>query len=185
MADDVRRFAGEGACAFVGPGIGDGALAELRQGLGLSARIDRWSEVGSEGSFVPTRAEAIVVGSESEWLLAQAAASGKPVLIYPMRQRQLGWVSTLREAITRRADLRPINTRGTARPQAGLEYLCARLIERGLIRPPPDLTALHRDLFGLGVAIPFGASLDSVRPAPMLEAAQAAQKVKQLLGYAE
>jgi hypothetical protein len=43
----------------------------------------------------------------------------------------------LRRWVERRAHERPLNRRGTARPQQGIEYLCARLIERGFVRPTP------------------------------------------------
>ena len=69
------------------------------------------------------------------------------------------------------------------RPQQGPEYLCARLIERGIVRPPRDLAALHQDLIRRGVAQPFTLSPANWQFGPALhEAGDAAGKVRTLLG---
>jgi hypothetical protein len=44
-----------------------------------------------------------------------------------------GWLPALTAWIDRRALAAPRNGRGTTRPQQGVEYLCARLVERGVV----------------------------------------------------
>ena len=81
-----------------------------------------------------------------------------------------------------RSKARPLNKRGTVRPQAGLEHLCAWLIARGLVHPQRDLQALSHSLIGLGIARPFGEPLEpGIRPA-LREADEVAGKVRELLG---
>src|SRR5262249_59213879 len=58
----------------------------------------------------------------------------------------------------RRAFARPLNRRGTIRPQQGLEYLFAKSISTGLLPPPRDLEALHDNLIRRGIARAFGGS---------------------------
>ena len=82
-----------------------------------------------------------------------------------------------------RARRRPVNARGTPRPQQGLEYLCARLIERGIVRPPRDLGALHAELYRLGVARPFGTPYEPWSRADLRPAVEIARDLKPLLGY--
>ena len=78
----------------------------------------------------------------------------------------------------------PQNRRGTARPQQGLEYLCARLIERGFVRPTRDLGRLHEALVRRGVARPFGAPFATTTDAPLQDLETVAARVRALLGVA-
>jgi mitochondrial fission protein ELM1 len=128
-------------------------------------------------------ADALVVRGDDAQLLAEAAASGKPVYIHPARDLGAGRWRVVRHWIERRAHRRPTNRRGTPRPQQGLEYLCARLIERGFVAPVPDLRELHQALHRRGIALPFGAPLDpSARP-PLRDTPAVARRVEEVLGH--
>jgi hypothetical protein len=138
-------------------------------------------------------ADEIVVTGDSESMLAEAAATGKPILIYPLAVRRsfriLRWA---RDLVLARAMARPLGPRGTPRPQRGLERLCGRLIELGFVRPARDLGLLHAELVRRGLARPFGAGADA-RPAEPLAAAarplrdmpEVVRRVGALLGMAE
>jgi len=76
----------------------------------------------------------------------------------------------------------PPNQRGTVRPQQGLEYVCARLIERGLVRPTRDLDRLHQALDRRGVAKTFGAPLAATTGAPLRDLESVAARVRTLMG---
>ena len=84
----------------------------------------------------------------------------------------------LRRWVERRAHEHPLNLRGTARPQQGLEYLCARLIERGFVRPVPDRDELQpepsRRAGRWGDALPFLRKVEDV-----------AARVRDRLGFGE
>ena len=80
------------------------------------------------------------------------------------------------------ASARRLNRRGTTRPQKRLEYLAARLLASGIVRPAPDIDRLHRSLIESGAACRFGET-----PAPSEvrdEAAEVAGRVRALLGLA-
>ena len=64
--------------------------------------------------------------------------------------------------------------------------LIARLIERGIVLPPHDLTSLHQSLIRLGIIHPFGTAFVAARSYTGLRVAHdAAHEVRQLLGLGE
>jgi mitochondrial fission protein ELM1 len=186
MARAVRAFAeslGGSAFAVVGPRTGSSAAAELSRvlGTGERAQIPRLGPPGSEDALA--QSDAIVVSGNDETLLARAAASGRPVFIHPPTGYDRGLLRSLRSWVDERARRRPVNARGTPRPQQGLEYLCARLIERGVVRPPRDLGALHAALYRLGIARPFGTPYEPWARAALRPEAEIARDLRPLLGY--
>jgi hypothetical protein len=131
-----------------------------------------------------TFADVLIVTGESESMLAEAAATDKPVYIYPVPERPenlLNLTSQLKEWIVARAQQPQRNKRGTIRPQRGLAYQCARLIERGIIQPRRDLNLLHQTLVEGGFAHFFGEPL-TTDPRPALQEFDGvAQHVRTLL----
>ena len=87
--------------------------------------------------------------------------------------------------MTARAYSRRRKRKGTVRPQQGLERLCARLIDLGLVRPPRDLNELHRGLVEAGVARFFGEPLETEARPGLDEMELVARRVRALMGYAE
>jgi hypothetical protein len=82
-----------------------------------------------------------------------------------------------------RANSKPRKAKGTVRPQQGLEYVCARLIQRGVIRPRRDLSLLHELLIERGLAQRWGSPITVERRPPLQEAEMVAQRVRELVGY--
>jgi len=82
--------------------------------------------------------------------------SGRPVWLIParsdptLRQRIAGWIAE-------RAFRPQYNKRGSIKPQQGLTYLCARLIERGHVLPPAGISDWQRTLVERGLAAWIGA----------------------------
>ena len=81
-----------------------------------------------------------------------------------------------------RAQSRPLNKRGTVRPQQGLERLCAKFIRSGLIQPRRNLSTLHDSLIKQGIARPFGEAIENGNRPRLLETALVAEQVKKILG---
>ena len=116
-------------------------------------------------------------------MLAEAVATGKPVFIYPVPKRPAGLYARFAEMVTRIAYSRPKKKKGTVRPQQGREYLCARLIERAVVRPPRDLDVMCEQLVNNGYARWFGEPLEGAPASALRENAEVARRVKGLLGW--
>jgi mitochondrial fission protein ELM1 len=129
-------------------------------------------------------ADAVVTTADSESILAEASSLGCPVHIHPLPTRlSFRALRRLRDLVLERASASPSGPRGTGRPQRGLEYLCARLIERGYVRPARDLDRLHRDLVSRGVAQRVGRDDPPAAGSPLREAPEVAGRVRALLGH--
>jgi hypothetical protein len=129
-------------------------------------------------------ADVVVVTGESQSRLALAASTGKRVYIYPLPARRLGLPARAQEWVEERAHAAPLNGRGTVRPQQGLEYLCARLLERGIVLGPRDTSKLRDKLIEQNIAEPFGAPLRLGTHPALREAQEAALRLRPLLGFA-
>ena len=127
-------------------------------------------------------ADVLVVTGDSESMLAEAVATGKPLYIYPLPEKPPRLRTRLREWVLRTAGSMPRKAKGTVRPQQGLEYYCARLIERGFVRPERDVTRLHDRLIALGVARRFGAPLEREGGVILDEIDDVARRIRGLLG---
>ncbi|MDR9452798.1 MAG: ELM1/GtrOC1 family putative glycosyltransferase [Wenzhouxiangella sp.] len=101
------------------------------------------------------KARALVVTGESESILADAAAAGKPFAVFWPERPPKRLFDRFSQWVAERATRPRYNRRGSIRPQQGLQYLCARALERHWVLPPRDLAALHRSLFDQGLAEPL------------------------------
>ncbi len=173
--------------AITSPRTGVEATEAIERVLGSRHHLHRWKRGERDNPYVGflASADVLVVTGESESMLAEAAATGKPVYIYPIPERRRGprlWFSGW---VTARAYSRRRKRKGTVRPQQGLERLCARLIDLGLVRPPRDLNELHRGLVEAGVARFFGEPLETEARPGLDEMEMVARRVRALMGYAE
>jgi hypothetical protein len=89
-------------------------------------------------------------------MLAEAAATGKPLLIYPIPEKPLSAKARLQRAIFQCA----------AAGRGALGRFCAGLIAGGWITPPRDLALMHREMIAHGLAEAFGADVKDARPLP-------------------
>jgi mitochondrial fission protein ELM1 len=190
IAQDVLRMAREaGGSVFattsrrLAPAAAD-ALCEVLEG---HATVHRWRPDDEDNPYLGflALADAVVITGDSESMLAEATALGRPVYVIPLPERaSFRVLRALREQVVARATAQPPNQRGTARPQQGLEYLCARAIERGWVRPTRDLDRLHQALYRRGLARPFGAPFETSARAPLHELEAVAARVRALMGAA-
>ncbi len=192
LGEDIRTFAtlaGGSIFALMSRRISPQLAGTLVAGLGQSTHVHTWSpHHRDDDSYLAylELADAIVVTGDDESLMADAAATGKPVYVYPLAMNVQQRSNAFREAVFARSQARPLNKRGTVRPQQGLEYFCARLIERGIVLPPHDLNALHQSLVRLGIIQPFGTPVVATGSHTGLRVAHdAAQQVRRMLGLGE
>jgi mitochondrial fission protein ELM1 len=188
MAREVAGFArsaGGSVYAVTSPRTGAAVSEALRAALADAGSVYEWRPGDPNNPYLGCLAVAdvLVVTGDSESMLAEAAATGKPLYIYPVPERRGGLRQRLRAAINTRAHARPRKQKGTVRPQQRLEYLCARLIERAIVHPPRDLAAMHQRLIEAHCALPFGAPLETSLHPPLCEAERVAERVRSLLGY--
>jgi len=178
------RRAGGSVFASTSRRTGAKATEALQRGLGEFGFLHQWQPGQRENPYLAylALADVLVVTGESESMLAEAAATGKPLYIYPLPKRQLSPWTRFKEWIVTRAQRQKFNQRGTVRPQQGLEYLCARLVQRGIILPQPDLSVLHQTLVRRGIAHFFGEPLDTANRPVLREVDNVARRVQELMG---
>lgn len=187
LGEEVRAFArAAGGSLFVttSPRTGPAATEALQRELGEVSLFYRWQPGGRENPYLGflALADVLIVTGESESMLAEAAATGKPLYIYPLPVHRLGLWARCQEWLVACAQTPRLNTRGIPRPQEGWQYLCARLLERGLIQPRRDLDLLHRALVQHGVARFFGAPLSLTCGPPLREVDRVAHRVRAFMG---
>jgi hypothetical protein len=158
----------------------------LKKGLGHCCYLYEWQPDQSENPYLAylALADILIVTGESESMLAEAAATGKPVYIYPLPKQQLNLWTQVKEWIVARGEKQSLGHRGTIKPQRGVQYLCARLVEEGIILPQPDLHILHETLVGSGIAQFFGSNLSPTSSAALREVDDIARRVRMLMGIA-
>jgi len=167
---------------------GSGPVRALTEALrDDAAHLHVWSadEVANPYISYLAAADILVVTGESESMLTDAIATGRPVYIYPIRQRRYGPWLKLGEKLAEWSERRPKNRRGTERPQQGLEYLCSLILKREWILPPRDLDSLHRSLVKIGLARMFGSELTSLQVAAQSVPHDLGQRLRIMLAQAE
>ena len=105
MGEELRSFAqlaGGSLFALTSPRADSAAMAALVAGLGESVHLHTWRpDDDSDSPYFAylELADALVVTGDSEILLADAAAAGKPVYIYPLPERRPALTHSVRAAV--------------------------------------------------------------------------------------
>ncbi|MEJ2761389.1 MAG: ELM1/GtrOC1 family putative glycosyltransferase, partial [Gammaproteobacteria bacterium] len=180
------REAGGTLAVLTSPRTGRAATLELQRVAGEDVIVDFWQKGRRDNPYLGylDGADILIVTGESESMLAEAVTAGKPVYIAPLprrRQTPLQWAGNWVHAHAHRDRF---NKRGSRRPQQGLQYLCALLVEHRLILPERGLEQLHNDLVEAGLARFLGSRLECWRPQPWREPAEVAARIRELLGLA-
>jgi hypothetical protein len=156
---EMARQTGGCVLASTSRRLGASATAALCEALAGAALVHVWRPDDPVNPYLGMLAwaDAFVISGDSESMLAEASAQGKPLFVARFPERaSFRALARVREWVWRRGAAEPRGPRGTPRPQRGLERLCGRLIERGLVRPSRDLGRLHADLVERGTAREFG-----------------------------
>ncbi len=196
MGEEVRAFAhaaGGSVFAITSRRTGAEVTEALRKGLGEANYVHCWQPEQQENPYLAylASADVLVVTGESESMLAEAAAVGKPLYIYPLPavvqppRLKVRFKTWLKDWTTAYAYTNEGNNHRRRLFEQGAKFLCLQLIACGIIRPRRDLHTLHQTLIQLGTARPFGSSLEIWECQPLQEANEVAQKIRTLLGFAE
>jgi mitochondrial fission protein ELM1 len=189
IARDVAAFAQQaGGSLYVvtSPRTGEAATAALRAGIDGAGRVYAWQPDDANNPYLGCLAVAdvLVATGDSESMLAEAAATGKPLYIYDLPDRPGNVRQRLRAWVGAQAHLP--NGRET-HPTPGRRWLasiCTRLLRHGIVRAPRNLATMHAALIDAGHARPFGAPLDVEPHAPLRELEYVADRVRQMLATA-
>ncbi|MFN2376059.1 MAG: mitochondrial fission ELM1 family protein [Candidatus Binatia bacterium] len=194
LGDDVAALARkhEGSVVVVtSRRTPEASVAAMESALGRGenavGEVHRWKAGRTDNPYLGylAGADVLVVTGESESMIAEACATGKPVYIYPLRKKAPGLAQRLVDGVTALAFSKPRKGKGTFRPQQGREYLCSRLIERGIVHPTRDLERFHKGLVDGGYARMFDGTLDLAPLPPLNEAEVVAARVRELLGCSD
>lgn len=98
-------------------------------------------------------ADGLIVTGESESMLAESAATGKPLHIVTMPQKRLSAMKALKRRMTYRAS-----------GQGRTASICRTLFNQGWMTPHRDLDKMHEAMCAAGLARHFDTTLDLTRP---------------------
>ena len=156
IRQDQKAFPEGQLCILTTARTGTRATAQMRGAFEGDAQLLTPQEIGDMYWSKIRAASRLIITGDSESLVADAVASGRSVFIHPLPVVPLTSMQRLGAWLERRAEHRPNNRRHTTRPQRKLEYLCARLFERGWLLPLRDMEMLHEALFSRALAAPLG-----------------------------
>lgn len=150
------------------------AIAAMREAA-PAAHFHEWERARVDNPYLCylAAADALVVTGESESMLAEGAATGLPLTIFPLQPKPPGLKARLIVAIHRMALDRGLRA-----------DVCRYLFDRGWLAPPRDLDRLHRAMVDHGLARLFesGVSLDTPDRNPDLDRLK--QRIGELLDQA-
>jgi uncharacterized protein len=193
--ESARRLGGEIAIAR-GRHCADVEWSEFARtiaGAAEEAGVEVREVSGPAFERARAEADAFVLADPSDGPLWAACAAGRPVFVLrserkPARPGPLAQLrAAIDDAVIARARARPANDRGTTRPQEGLEWLAARWVADGVVRPRRDPDALRDRLLAAGhvriLEKPLeGSDLAGFPPAPPADLPRVAARVSALLG---
>jgi len=174
MARDVAaaaRALGGGLAIVTSRRTPDAAIAAMRAAA-PDAHFHVWARDRHENPYLAYLASAdlIVVTGESESMLAEAAATRRPMTIYPLEPKAPGLKQRLATALRRRADA--TGAWGT---------ISRRILSRGWVTAPRDLALMHRRMVADGRAALFDSGLTTTPPATTDDGTHVAHRIAALL----
>jgi hypothetical protein len=181
-AELARRMAREVAAATAALGGGfaivtsrrtpAAAVAALRAAA-PAAHLHEWRAGRRDNPYLSylAAADLLAVTGESESMLAEAVATGRPVTVYPLdvkplavKERFAGWLK-----------------RAAAGAGPGAAF-ARRLLTGGWLSPPRDLARLHHRLEAEGLGRLFDGRLNEAPPAAADELTAVADRLRALVG---
>lgn len=177
LARDIAGAAAEhrGGLAIVTSRRTPAVAIEAMKRSAPAAHVHEWQADRLNNPYLTYLAHAdyVVVTGESESMLAEAVAAGKPLTIYPLVARTPGTKQRLGGWVVR-----------TSHGSGTLSQLCRSLLAKGWITPPRDLSEMHRLMVERGLARLFSRSLNTVPPAPYDDLVDVVSRITRMLGPA-
>ena len=148
------------------------AIATIRSAA-PRAHIHEWRADRKDNPYLTylAHADLIVVTGESESMLAEAAATGKPLTIYPLRPRPATFKHRIADWTARRAH-----------GDASGSNACRMLIRQGWITPARNLDVMHRRMEERGLAQVFRGRINTAPPASYADLDAVVGRVRDMLG---
>lgn len=183
--DRAVREAGGSLFVVTSPRTADAATAALVEGLGDRDAVYRWKRNDPDNPYTASLAVAdvLIVTGDSESMIAEALAAGKPTYIFETPKRR-GHAFKPRNLIRAWVQGRMSWKRSAAEQDTALGRWCAGLIERGWVQPLRNLDEMHASLYAAGLARPFGEPIATGWNQPWTETERVADRVRGLLGLA-
>ena len=130
------------------------AIAAMRDAA-PSAHFHEWERARVDNPYLSylAAADALVVTGESESMLAEGAATGLPLTIYPLQPKPPGLKARFVAAIHRRALGRGLGA-----------DVCRYVFDHGWLAPPRDLERLHHAMVEDGLARLFRSAVSLDKP---------------------
>ena len=162
---------------------GPQATQSLIDSISPGVRVCEWqADVESPYLGYLAQADILIVSGESESMLAEVAARGTPMFIYPVPHKPPTTKLRIKDWILREAQS---HVRGddhdVSWASARIRSLSAKLIGGGLLMPPRRIDLLHQALIDRGIARYFGQPWGEEPPHPLRETADVADRLKTLL----
>lgn len=144
----------------------DAAIAALKLAIGPQHRFCCWHAGNTQNPYLGylAGADVLVVTGESESMLAEAAATDKPLYIFPIPERPSRFTVWCAKWICKRG---AFSFQGERR--RWLDRFCGQLIRWGIVAPRRNLFLLHQKLLNDGRAKLLGDTLDLSPQKPLLE----------------
>lgn len=193
LGADLERYAKEtGGQVFVLTSRRTGQAVEkmLQEKLGGAGQMFAWNPQKNTLPYLTALAlaDVIVVTGESEAMLAEVAATDKPMFIYPLPKRprtciqNINPVSHIKGWLLDHSYLSVAGEDGGDITTSRIKDLCTWFFARGYCQPPRRLEVLHEDLYSRGIAQVFGKPLIAQSRTPFNETFRVAAYIKSLFG---
>lgn len=122
-----------------------------------SAHFHVWQKASKDNPYLSylANADLLVVTGESESMIAEGSATGRPLTIFPLESKPPGLKNRLAAVL-----LSVAGRRGT------MAQLCRKILLGGWITPARDLSVMHSAMEERGLARVFDGSLNTIAPRP-------------------
>ncbi|MFO1121616.1 MAG: ELM1/GtrOC1 family putative glycosyltransferase [Hyphomicrobiales bacterium] len=136
------------------------------------AHLHVWEAKRADNPYLSylAAADGLVITGESESMLAEGAATGLPITIYPLLARPDGYKARIVKAL-----------RARARGNDAMAGFCRNLFERGWLAPPRDLALMHRAMEDAGLARLYDGSVNMEKPRPNRDLERLRARIGQLI----
>lgn len=152
------------------------ATAAIRQIVGTDATVHEWTPGAEANPYLGylALADVLIVTGESESMLAEAAAAGKVLYVYPIPAKS--------DTVKRRVGERAVQMAALG----GVAGDLARwVLASGLVRPPRRLEEMHAALYRAGVANRFGVPLAEAACSALPETVEIVARVRAVVMAAD